>query len=46
MSATGRRRRRVASMEHLDLGDVEVTYELRGDGEPIVFLHASAFVPL
>jgi pimeloyl-ACP methyl ester carboxylesterase len=33
-------------MEHLDLGDVEVTYELRGDGEPIVFLHASAFVPL
>jgi pimeloyl-ACP methyl ester carboxylesterase len=33
-------------MEHLDLGDVEVTYELRGDGEPIVFLHASAFAPL
>jgi pimeloyl-ACP methyl ester carboxylesterase len=33
-------------MDHLDLGDVEVRYELRGAGEPIVFLHASAFVPL
>ena len=33
-------------MEHLDLGDVEVTYELRGDGEPVVFVHASAFVAL
>ncbi len=33
-------------MEHLDLGDVEVTYERTGDGEPIVFIHASAFVPL
>jgi pimeloyl-ACP methyl ester carboxylesterase len=33
-------------MEHLDLGDVEVTYEMRSAGEPIVFLHASAFVPL
>ncbi len=33
-------------MGHLDLGDVQVTYELRGDGEPIVFVHASAFVPL
>ncbi len=30
--------------DHLQLGDVELTYELTGQGEPLVLIHASPFV--
>jgi len=30
-------------MEHFELGDVEVTYRVRGQGDRVVFVHASAF---
>ena len=31
-------------MERFEFDDVQLTYELRGRGEPIVLAHASAFV--
>jgi pimeloyl-ACP methyl ester carboxylesterase len=31
-------------MEHLMFDDVELDHQVRGDGEPVVFVHASAFV--
>jgi pimeloyl-ACP methyl ester carboxylesterase len=30
--------------EHVEFGDVEVSYQLRGCGEPLVLIHASPFV--
>jgi pimeloyl-ACP methyl ester carboxylesterase len=32
-------------MDRLEFDGVEVTYEIRGHGEPVVLVHASAFVP-
>jgi pimeloyl-ACP methyl ester carboxylesterase len=34
----------VCAMDRLELDDVDVTYELHGRGEPVVLVHASAFV--